>query len=114
MYPRERYTTKLRIETQLLLQEAFGSDEEVQFTTYFSESVQARTHYIVQVKSTKADVNVKEIEKNLNEAARNWDDKLATALAENKGEVAAKALCNKYIKFPQAYKDEVLTRLCHC
>ncbi|MDO6486965.1 NAD-glutamate dehydrogenase [Colwellia sp. 6_MG-2023] len=106
--PRERYTTKLRIETQLLLQEAFGSDEEVQFTTYFSESVQARTHYIVQVKSTKADVNVKEIEKNLNEAARNWDDKLATALAENKGEVAAKALCNKYIKFPQAYKDEVL------
>ena len=106
--PRERYTTKLRIETQLLLQEAFGSDEEVQFTTYFSESVQARTHSIVQVKSTKVDVNVKEIEKNLNEAARNWDDKLATALAENKGEVAAKALCNKYIKFPQAYKDEVL------
>jgi glutamate dehydrogenase len=106
--PRERYTTKLRIETQLLLQEAFGSDEEVEFTTYFSESVQARTHYIVKVKSTKADIDVKEIEKNLNEAARNWDDKLASALAENKGEVAAKALCSKYIKFPQSYKDEAL------
>lgn len=106
--PRERYTTKLRIETQHLLQEAFGSDEEVEFTTYFSESVQARTHYIVKVKSTKADINVKEIEKNLNEAARNWDDKLASALAANKGEVAAKALCSKYIQFPQSYKDEVL------
>ena len=106
--PRERYNTKLRIETQLLLQEAFGSNEEVEFTTYFSESVQARTHYIVKVKSTKVDINVKEIEKNLNEAARNWDDKLVSALAANKGEVAAKALCSKYVKFPQAYKDEVL------
>ncbi len=106
--PRERYNTELRVETQRLLQEAFGSDEEVEFTTYFSESVQARTHYIVKVKSTKADINVKEIEKNLNEAARSWDDKLVSALVANKGEVAAKALSRKYSYFPQAYKDEVL------
>ena len=106
--PRERYNTKLRIETQHLLQEAFESNEEVEFTTYFSESVQARTHYIVKVKSTKADINVKEIEKNLNEAARSWDDKLVSSLAANKGEVAAKILCSKYNNFPQAYKDEVL------
>lgn len=106
--PRERYNTELRIQTQRLLQEAFDSDEEVEFTTYFSESVQARTHYIVKVKSTKADINVKEIEKNLNEAARSWDDKLVSALVANKGEVAAKALSRKYVHFPQAYKDEVL------
>ncbi|MDX2371077.1 MAG: NAD-glutamate dehydrogenase [Colwellia sp.] len=106
--PRERYNTELRIETQTLLQEAFDSDEEVEFTTYFSESVQARTHYIVKVKSTKADINVKEIELNLNEAARSWDDKLVSALVANKGEVAAKALSRKYTHFPQAYKDEVL------
>ena len=106
--PRERYNTELRVETQRLLQEAFGSDEEVEFTTYFSESVQARTHYIVKVKSTKADINVKEIEKNLNEAARSWDDKLVSALVANKGEVAAKVLSRKYTHFPQAYKDEVL------
>ena len=106
--PRERYNTELRIQTQGLLQEAFGSDEEVEFTTYFSESVQARTHYIVKVKSTKADINVKEIEKNLNEAARSWDDRLVSALVENKGEVAAKSLSRKYVHFPQAYKDEVL------
>ena len=106
--PRERYNTELRIQTQRVLQEAFGSNEEVEFTTYFSESVQARTHYIVKVKSTKADINVKEIEKNLNEAARSWDDKLVTALVANKGEVAAKALSRKYVHFPQAYKEEVL------
>jgi len=106
--PRERYNTELRVDTQRLLQKAFGSDEEVEFTTYFSESVQARTHYIVRVKSTKADINVKEIEKNLNEAARSWDDKLVSALVANKGEVEAKSLSGKYIHFPQAYKDEVL------
>lgn len=106
--PRERYNTELRIETQSLLQEAFGSDREVEFTTFFSESVQARTHYIVRVNKTKADINVKEIEKNLNEAARNWDDKLVSALSANHGESDAKALRRKYVNFPQAYKDEVL------
>ena len=106
--PRERYNTALRIKTQGLLQEAFGSDREVEFTTYFSESAQARTHYIVRVNNTKADINVKEIEKNLNEAARSWDDKLAQALKSHKGEAEGKELSRKYVSFPQAYKDEVL------
>jgi glutamate dehydrogenase len=106
--PRERYNTELRIITQKLLKEAFGSDQEVEFTTYFSESAQARTHYIVRVKSTKADINVKEIEKNLNEAARSWDDKLAAALNSHKGEAKGKTLSRKYCSFPQSYKDEVL------
>ncbi|WP_448564244.1 NAD-glutamate dehydrogenase [Thalassotalea ganghwensis] len=106
--PRERYNTQLRVKTQALLKEAFGSDEYVEFTTYFSESAQARTHYIVRVKTTKADINVKEIEKNINEAARSWDDKLSAALNSNKGEELGKALSRKYSGFPQAYKDEVL------
>ncbi|UUO22335.1 NAD-glutamate dehydrogenase [Colwellia sp. M166] len=106
--PRERYNTALRINTQKLLQEALGSKEEVEFTTYFSESAQARTHYIVRVNSTKADINVKEIEKNLNHAARSWDDNLADALNSHKGEAKGKALSRKYASFPQAYKDEVL------
>ena len=102
-------TTQLcAFKTQALLKEAFGSDEYVEFNTFFSESVQARTHYIVRVKSTKADINVKEIEKNINEAARNWDDKLISALNSHKGEAQGKALGRKYVSFPQAYKDEVL------
>jgi len=106
--PRERYNTKLRVQTQALLKEAFGSDEEVEFTTYFSESAQARTHYLVRVNSTKADINVKEIERNLNEAARSWDDKLSSALNAHLGEALGKTLSRKYVHFPQAYKDEVL------
>ncbi|MEW6999442.1 NAD-glutamate dehydrogenase [Colwelliaceae bacterium BS250] len=106
--PRERYNTKLRIETQEILQQAFGSTSEVEFNTFFSESVQARTHYIVRVDSTKADIDVKEIERNLNQATRSWDDKFSDALKVNKGEVLGKALSQKYSNFPQSYKDEVL------
>ncbi|MDO6426901.1 NAD-glutamate dehydrogenase [Thalassotalea sp. 1_MG-2023] len=105
---RERYNTALRVQTQKLLQKAFDSDEEVEFTTFFSESPQARTHYTVRVNSTKADINVKELENNLNQAARSWDDKLADALNSHKGEEKGKALSRKYVSFPQAYKDEVL------
>ena len=106
--PRERYNTALRIETQKLLQHALGSDQEVEFNTYFSESVQARTHYIVRVNKTKEDINVKEIEKNLNAAALSWDDKLAASLKSHKGEALGKTLSRKYVHFPQAYKEEVL------
>ncbi|MEI6893092.1 MAG: NAD-glutamate dehydrogenase [Colwellia sp.] len=106
--PREHYNTQLRIKTQQLLQDVFNSTEDVEFTTFFSESFHARTHYIVRVNSTKEDIDVKEIEKNLNEAARNWDDKLTSALGANHGETEAKALSRKYVKFPQAYRDDVL------
>jgi glutamate dehydrogenase len=106
--PRERYNTQLRIETQQLLKEALGGFDDVEFTTYFSESVQARTHYIVRVNKTKADINVKEIEKNLNQAAFSWADKLASTLKSHKGEAKGKELSRKYSHFPQSYKDEVL------
>jgi glutamate dehydrogenase len=105
--PRDRYNTQLRVKTQLLLQKVFGSEEEVEFTTYFSESVQARTHYIVRVKTTEKFINIEEIENDLNEAVRSWDDKLADALQACKGESEGNRLTNKYINFPQAYKDEV-------
>ena len=106
--PRERYNTELRMLTQQVLKEALGSPNDVEFTTYFSESVQARTHYIVRVNNTKADINVKEIERNLNEAARSWGDKLASTLKSHKGEAEGKKLSRKYSNFPQSYKDEVL------
>lgn len=61
--PRERYNTQLRKDTQALLKQSFASEEDVEFTTYFSESVYARTHYIVRVKNNNAEYNVKDIEK---------------------------------------------------
>ncbi|MBD1581406.1 NAD-glutamate dehydrogenase [Pseudoalteromonas sp. S16_S37] len=107
--PRERYNTALRRETQQLLANAFQSKEKVEFTTYFSESTLARTHYTVRVADNNIEYNVKDIENNLIEAARTWEDKLHDALLESAGEARGNELFRKYSSaFPGAYKDEVL------
>lgn len=107
--PRERYNTALRRETQDILANAFSSDEKVEFTTYFSESTLARTHYIVRVTDNNIEYNVKDIENNLIEAARTWEDKLQSALLEAAGEVRGNDLNRKYCNaFARSYKDQVL------
>lgn len=107
--PRERYNTQLRKETQALLQKSFNSDQDVEFTTYFSESVYARTHYIVRVKNNNVEINVKEIEKNIIELSKRWEDKLSSALRSTYGEARGKQLDEKYVNaFTRSYKEHNL------
>lgn len=107
--PRERYNTQLRRDTQAVLKKAFGSEQYVEFTTFFSESVLARTHYIVRVKNNNAEVDVKNIEQNLIEAATTWEDKLGAALLGSFGESKGKALRQKYSRaFAPSYKEAML------
>ena len=104
--PRERYNTQLRKDTQELLKKSFGSDEEVEFTTYFSESVYARTHYIARVKNNNSEFNVKEIEKNIIELTKSWDDRLLATIRTKHGEAQGKALEKKYVNaFSRSYKE---------
>ncbi|MEP1552134.1 MAG: NAD-glutamate dehydrogenase [Paraglaciecola sp.] len=104
--PRERYNTQLRKDTQELLKKSFLSDQDVEFTTYFSESVYARTHYITRVKNNNAEYNVKEIEKNIIELNKSWEDRLASTLRTNHGEAKAKKLESCYGSgFSNSYKE---------
>ncbi|MBR9727860.1 NAD-glutamate dehydrogenase [Shewanella intestini] len=106
---KDRYNTKLRQDTQRILARHFNSTEEVEFTTYFSESTLARTHYIIKVDNNNMDVDVAAIEQNLTEAARSWQDKLNTALLNAVGEQQGTSLTKRYFTaFPQSYKDDVL------
>jgi glutamate dehydrogenase len=107
--PRERYNTALRRETQQILAKEFGSQDKVEFTTFFSESILARTHYTVRVADNNIEFNVKDIERNLIEAARTWEDKLQSVLLECAGEATGNDLNRKYSHaFARAYKDQVL------
>ena len=107
--PRERYNTQLRKDTQALLKQSFRSDDEVEFTTYFSESVYARTHYLVRVKDNSGEFDVKEIEKNIAELTKSWADRLGTALRQEFGEGKGKTLEQKYGNaFTRSYKDQNL------
>lgn len=106
---RERYNTALRRETQRILKQAMNSDGEVEFTTFFSESPLARTHYVVRATDQDVELDVKDIENNLIEAARTWDDKLASALITTYGGAKGKEMSVRYGKaFPPSYKDQVL------
>ncbi|QJR82613.1 NAD-glutamate dehydrogenase [Alteromonas pelagimontana] len=107
--PRERYNTQLRKETQALLKASLGAVEEVEFTTFFSESVYARTHYIARVKDNNAEYDVKEIEQNIIELTKTWNDRLANAITAAHGEANGKALERKYNNaFSRSYMEQNL------
>lgn len=106
---KERYNTKLRENTQSILSRHFNSKVPVEFTTYFSESRLARTHYIVSVADNNMDINVAAIEKDLIESARSWEDKLYTCLNSNLGDDVGHRLSKKYVTaFSRSYKEDVL------
>lgn len=105
---KDRYNTKLRQDTQAILAKHFNSEYEVEFTTYFSESTLARTHYIVNVENNNMDVDVAAIERDLIEAARSWDDKLYSAVNTALGDDLGNRLGKKYANaFPRSYKEDV-------
>lgn len=106
---KDRYNTELRRHTQRILKSYFGCEQEVEFTTYFSESPLARTHYIVRVDNYNMNVNVKNIELNLMEASSNWDDRLSDAIVANFGESKGLPLSKEYMSaFPRSYKEDVM------
>ncbi|WP_434339558.1 NAD-glutamate dehydrogenase [Motilimonas cestriensis] len=106
---KDRFNTALRMKTQEILARYFKTDSEVEFNTYFTEGVLARTQYLVRVSNSEMPVDVKEIENNLIEAARSWDDKVQSALFTHFGEAKGNTLAGRYIQgFPRAYKADML------
>lgn len=107
--PRERYNTELRRETQALLKRAFKSNGEIEFNTYFSESVYARTHYIARVDNNNMELDVNEIEKNLIELTKTWQDKLNSKIVKVYGEEVGKGIVKKYDNaFTRSYSEQNL------
>ncbi|RJX72826.1 NAD-glutamate dehydrogenase [Vibrio sinensis] len=106
---KDRYNTELRRQTQRIFQQYFGCEQEVEFTTYFSESPLARTHYIVRVDNNNVNINVNTIERNLMEASSTWDDRLSEAIIASFGESKGLPLSKEYMRsFPRSYKEDVL------
>ncbi|GLT14604.1 NAD-glutamate dehydrogenase [Vibrio algivorus] len=106
---KERYNTELRFKTQQIFKNYFKSDQDVEFTTYFSESPLARTHYIVRVDNNNQDINVKSIERDLMEASSSWDDRLTQSIMGNFGENKGTELAKQYQDaFPRSYKEATL------
>jgi len=96
--PRDIFTTELAHQMEDILMVAFQGIES-NFTTYFSDSVLARIHFLIRVNpKTPVDGNVSDIEQKLIAVARSWTDELKDALIESYGEAEGLRYFNKYNK----------------
>ncbi len=107
--PREIFTTELCVSMQDVLMQSFQGLES-SFTTYFSDSILARVHYIIRV-NPKAPIeyDTAKIEQRLVNVARSWADELNTQLIKEFGEAEALKFHAKYRRaFPASYTEYYL------
>ncbi|MDF1828144.1 MAG: NAD-glutamate dehydrogenase [Legionellaceae bacterium] len=102
--PRERFNTDLRKVMQGVLSETFQTDA-ITFSTYFSESVLARIHFIIRLNPNDTkDYDFKALEAKMIEVGRSWTDDLQHFLLNDLEEEKANALFLRYKDaFPLTY-----------
>lgn len=105
--PREIFNTRLRMEFEKVLMEAFQGTEST-FSTYFSESVLARIHFLIRINpQQRVEFDAKEIEKRLIALGVTWQDQLTTSLVEYYGEEKGLAFARHYVEsFPVSYQQD--------
>ncbi|WP_395825357.1 NAD-glutamate dehydrogenase [Collimonas sp.] len=111
--PRDRFNTELRERIQNLLLEVFNGDS-LEFTPLLSESVLARMQFTVRAKAGNAidvDVDVAKLEQRIVQATRRWQDDLAEALLEHRGEELGNRLLRRYaLSFPAGFREDYAAR----
>lgn len=105
--PRDVYSTSFRIKTENILKEALGCDQS-DFQTYFSESILARTQFILRNSqgSISSNADLQSIEKLVRQASHSWHEELKIALVEKLGEEKGlSAFNNVGANYPAGYAD---------
>ncbi len=108
--PRDSYSTEVGRRIRDILMRAFdGTDAEYQ--SRIGESALARIHYTITTVVTPDMLDrVDEIEAEIAEAARSWNDKLTRVLIERHGEAAGLELMLRYAKaFGPGYQARYLS-----
>lgn len=107
--PRDIFTTDLCLAIQDILMFELQGIEST-YSTYFSESVLARIHFLIRVNpKTTVEYDTAKIEKRLVTIARTWADEIKIRLINQYGEAEGLQLFAKYRKaFPSSYCDYYL------
>jgi glutamate dehydrogenase len=105
--PRELFTTNLALSMQEILMQAFKG-LECTFTTYFSDSVLARIHFMIRVNpKTTLHVEIPQLEKQLIMVSRSWLDGLKDQLIDYFGEGEGLRYYLKYCRtFSASYTEQ--------
>lgn len=105
--PRDQFNTDLRKLMQAVLAETFNT-ENIMFSTYFSESVLARIHFVVRLNaSDKKNYNFAALEKRLVEVGRSWVDDLHYLLLDHLDEEEAERL---FLRYKNAFSPSYTSR----
>ena len=103
-FPRDRYTTSMRLKLESILLEAFNGTR-VDYTARVSESVLARIHYVVHVDPSIPTPHVDPValEQRLADATRSWEDNYQALLIEQD---ASQLIPIYATAFPESYKED--------
>jgi glutamate dehydrogenase len=103
--PRDLYTTELRVKLGQMFTRAFAA-EMVEFTPMLTDSALARIHYIVRTQDRLSDkVDMVELEAQVAQACKRWEDGVQAALMGQGVEKAAQ-LSEIAAGFPVAYRED--------
>jgi len=104
--PRDRYDTDLRRRMQAIIEKACAGVTTSSNVT-LAESVLARVHLIVQTAPGQMpDMDVADLEEQLIQAARGWQDRLQEALVEAHGEEVGLRYAKRYAGcLPASYRE---------
>ena len=102
--PRDVYNTGLRARIEKILCHSLGAVDS-EFTTYFSESVLARVHFILKLRE-RSEYDVDAITQEIITAASSWSEDLRDAALESFGESQGNKLLSIYGNgFSEGYKE---------
>lgn len=109
--PRDVYSTEFRLKVEGILCRELGCNRS-EFNTYFSESILARTQFILRgPQPLPSEVDVVKLEDLIRDAARSWSDHLFDALVEGMGEERGIAVYNRFGNaFPGSYSADFSPR----
>ncbi|PSL16291.1 glutamate dehydrogenase (NAD) [Marinobacterium halophilum] len=104
--PRDSFNTELRSQVQDLLARALNTTE-IDFTTYYSESILARVHFVARIQPEALnELDFAAIEAEVVAISRSWSDDLHQALIDEYGEARGNRLSNQFRSAcPPAYRQ---------
>ena len=109
-FPRDRYTTEVRLRMEAILLEAYGATF-IDHTARISESVLARLHFVIRKPLGREipEIDLELLESQLAEATRFWEDDFSESLVDQVGEEESVRLLREWNNsFPESFKEDIL------
>lgn len=110
--PRDSYRTEVREQAEAVLCEMLDGSES-HFTTYFTDSLLVRIHFVVRIRSSRYRVvDARQLEQEIAILTRDWRDELEEAILDYWGEEKGLLLCSRFRDaFPVGYREHFAPRV---